>query len=323
MSFSSQNLPPLPLPLVVWGCSFGGAVGLRAQQGVQFASAHPLRSRLLAEPGCWLESRGLDGPDQKMQRRTWLDSAQCPCLTSCSFSVPRGKVELSCPQNWISFSHSSQCCIPVLPPGGNGTWCFTWLALCRIPFFLKTKDFDRPTGKATGWKARGYPPPLLVPFLSLFALPASLRVRLRFCQDPVSLPWWKHLCNPCSPWLHPGSPLLFQPLSDLEETPPHSDRCPELTRWHNLEVRGSSCRRDLLEPKRERRPRDPPCYGPFRGSVVCYALPELSHVTKKPAVLYHEAVTNSLASTHFPPSLPCFSFSLIFTTLPLHLPEKH
>lgn len=68
-----------------------------------------------------------------------LDSAKRPHLTSCSFSVPRGKVELSCPQNFISFSRSLQRCIPVLPPGEAGTWCFVWRGLHRIPFFSKPR----------------------------------------------------------------------------------------------------------------------------------------------------------------------------------------
>ena len=67
----------------------------------------------------------------------------------CSFSVLRGKVVLSCPQNLISIS-------PILTmlyscPTSWGEWdlVFHMDSTLQNPLFLKTKGFDGPTGKTT------------------------------------------------------------------------------------------------------------------------------------------------------------------------------
>lgn len=82
------KLLPLPLPLVVLGCSFGGAIGLRAHQDVQLYLPTLSEASSQLSPGCLLESLGLDGPDQEMWRKTWLHSAKCPRLTSALFLSP-------------------------------------------------------------------------------------------------------------------------------------------------------------------------------------------------------------------------------------------
>ena len=45
-------------------------------------------------------------------------------------------------------------------------------------------------------------------------------------------------------------------------------------------------------------------FPPSCGTLTWHAPPEKSHVAKKPAVFYCEAMTNSLTSIHLPPSLP-------------------
>ena len=87
-SILRAKLLPLPLPLAVLGCSFGGAIGLGAQQDVQLYLPALSEASSRLSPGCLLESLGLDGPDQEMRRKTWLDSAKCPCLTSALFLSP-------------------------------------------------------------------------------------------------------------------------------------------------------------------------------------------------------------------------------------------
>lgn len=135
-------------------------------------------------PGCLLESSGLDGPDQEKWRRTWLSSAICPRLTPCSFSVPRGKVELSCPQNLISFSRSLQHHIPVLPPGENETWYIVWTALHRIPFFSKPRALMGLQGKLQVEKLEVIPLLCWYHFLVYFSLPCLPQGEARNLAGP-------------------------------------------------------------------------------------------------------------------------------------------
>ena len=191
---------PCGFGMLIWRCHWSqGTTGCTA------VPAHPLWSQLLAEPRlpAWVTWAGWPRPGDVEEDVVRLSQMSPSDL--CSFSVPRGKVELSSPQNLISIS-------PFLTtlhswPTSWGEWdlVFHVDSTLQNPLFLKTKGFDGPTGKTTFWK------PEVIPLLCWFRFLVSLHFLppsgyawfLAGPHEPATVGASR---NPCSQWLDQGSP---------------------------------------------------------------------------------------------------------------------
>lgn len=181
------KLLPLPLPLVVLGCSFGGAIGLGTTRCIA-VPAHPLWSQLLAEPRlpAWVTWAGWPRPGDVEEDVVRLSQMSPSDL--CSFFCPQRKGGAFLPTE-LNFHF----------PIPYHAALLTHL-LGRMGFGVSRGQHsaESPFSQNQGlwwayWedymlKARGYPPSLLVPFLSFFALPAPLRVGLVSGRSP----WASH-----------------------------------------------------------------------------------------------------------------------------------